>query len=310
MLLLDLTLDSPAENLALDEALLLAAESGAQAEEVLRLWEPRQFMIVLGSSSRMLKEVRLANTRQRRIEILRRSSGGAAVMAGPGCLMYALVLDRRRRAELRGIDTTHRWVLDRLVAALAPLVPGVACRGTSDLVLSPIQELPEEKGTGTFCTDSTYAADSAKGASPLPADSAKGDSPRPAERGTGTFSSVLPGSQEPPDSGKGASSLARKFSGNSLRVKRDWLLYHGTLLYDFPLPLLGTCLGTPPRQPAYRAGRRHVEFVANLPLAAPALRTAIAATFDAREPLTAWPAALTAQLAAEKFTRDEWTYRL
>ena len=38
---LDLTLDSPAENLALDEALLLAAESGEIRSEVLRIWEPR-----------------------------------------------------------------------------------------------------------------------------------------------------------------------------------------------------------------------------------------------------------------------------
>ncbi len=239
MLLLDLTLDSPAENLALDEALLLAAESGGLADEALRLWEPRRFMIVLGSSSRMLREVRLANVRQRRIEILRRSSGGAAVMAGPGCLMYALVLDRRRHDELRGIDTTHRFVLDRLVAALAPLVPGVTCRGTSDLAV--------------------------------------GD---------------------------------RKFSGNSLRVKRDWLLYHGTLLYDFPLPLLTSCLGTPPRQPAYRDGRRHIEFVVNLPLTGSALREALATAFDARESLAAWPREATSQLAAEKYSREEWTYRL
>ena len=116
MLLLDLTLDSPAENLASTRA-AAGGRVGRAADEVLRLWEPRQFMIVLGSSSRMLKEVRLANVRQRRIEILRHSSGGAAVMAGPGCLMYALVLDRRRHGELRAIDTTHRFVLDRLVAA-------------------------------------------------------------------------------------------------------------------------------------------------------------------------------------------------
>ena len=37
MRLLDLTLPDPAENLALDEALLLAAEGGGP--EVLRLWE-------------------------------------------------------------------------------------------------------------------------------------------------------------------------------------------------------------------------------------------------------------------------------
>jgi lipoate-protein ligase A len=57
----------------------------------------------------------------------------------------------------------------------------------------------------------------------------------------------------------------RKCSGNSLRVARDHVLYHGTLLVDFDLPLLERCLRTPPRQPAYRAERAHGSFVANLP---------------------------------------------
>jgi lipoate-protein ligase A len=239
MQFLDLTLDTPAENLALDEALLLAAESGAQAGEVLRLWEPREFMVVLGSSSHVLDEVRMATCRQRRIEVLRRSSGGAAIIAGPGSLMYALVLDRRNRPELRGVDTAHQWVLETLAAALGCLVPGVARRGISDLTLRE-----------------------------------------------------------------------RKFSGNSLRVRRDWLLYHGTLLYSFPLRLLDACLGTPPRQPAYRAGRRHSHFVMNLPLDAKTLREAVRSAFDAGEPPAAWPQELTTRLATEKFGDADWAYRL
>ena len=38
-----------------------------------------------------------------------------------------------------------------------------------------------------------------------------------------------------------------KFSGNSARCRRRWLLYHGTLLYDFPLALVARCLKMPPR---------------------------------------------------------------
>src|SRR5947208_2305701 len=47
MHLLDLTLPTAAENLALDEALLLAAEGGGP--EVLRLWENPSYAVVLGS---------------------------------------------------------------------------------------------------------------------------------------------------------------------------------------------------------------------------------------------------------------------
>jgi len=51
MKLLDLTLPSPAENLALDEALLDAAEAGEMADEVLRFWESPQPLVVVGRSS-------------------------------------------------------------------------------------------------------------------------------------------------------------------------------------------------------------------------------------------------------------------
>ena len=47
MKLLDLTLDSPAENLALDEALLEQAEADGP-QEVLRLWEPESPLVVMG----------------------------------------------------------------------------------------------------------------------------------------------------------------------------------------------------------------------------------------------------------------------
>jgi lipoate-protein ligase A len=98
----------------------------------------------------------------------------------------------------------------------------------------------------------------------------------------------------------------RKFSGNSVRCKRRHLLYHGTLLYDFPLELIGRCLTMPPRQPAYRQGRDHQAFVGNLPLSASAIRGALIAAWGAAEPAADWPRQLTARLAAEKYRRWEW----
>ena len=55
---LDLTLPTLAENLALDEALLEEAETAARPVETLRLWEARQYAVVIGRSSRMAVEVR------------------------------------------------------------------------------------------------------------------------------------------------------------------------------------------------------------------------------------------------------------
>jgi len=45
---LDLTLPTPAENLALDEALLEEAERAGRATETLRVWEPREPIVVVG----------------------------------------------------------------------------------------------------------------------------------------------------------------------------------------------------------------------------------------------------------------------
>lgn len=57
-----------------------------------------------------------------------------------------------------------------------------------------------------------------------------------------------------------------KCGGNALRVTRDAVLYHGTVLYDFDLDLISRCLKRPPRQPDYRGDRPHREFVCNVPI--------------------------------------------
>ena len=232
---LDLTLPGAAENLALDEALLEQAESAGRPTETLRLWEPARPMAVLGRSSKIDEEVHLDACRELGVPVLRRTSGGATVLTGPGCLMYALVLSCRLRPGLRSVEHAHRFVLGTLAAALGPLAPGVGCRGTSDLAIGE-----------------------------------------------------------------------QKFSGNSLRRKRDHLLYHGTLYYDFPQELIGRCLKMPPRQPGYRDGRSHREFMTNLPLQPTAIRGALLAAWEADEPYGDWPQEPTARLAKEKYSRPEW----
>ena len=98
---LDLTLPTLAENLALDESLLDEAEAAARPLETLRLWEARQHGVVVGRSSRVAAEVRSEVCRDLGMPVLRRISGGAAVVIGPGCLMYGLVLSLRLRPQLR-----------------------------------------------------------------------------------------------------------------------------------------------------------------------------------------------------------------
>lgn len=133
---LQLTLPTPAENVALDEALLAACEAGQFADGVLRLWESPEYFVVLGRSSEPEIEVNTAACRREDVPVLRRASGGGTVLAGPGCLMYAVVLDLRPLPHLRAVDEAHAYVLGRLAAALAPQVPSIEHAGISDLVVS------------------------------------------------------------------------------------------------------------------------------------------------------------------------------
>jgi lipoate-protein ligase A len=133
---LDLTLPSPQENLALDEALLDWAEENDANFEVLRWWESPQPFVVVGRSSRVEQEVDVAACAERRLPILRRSSGGAAVVVGPGCLMYAVVLSYQLRPELKDVSRAHAFVLRRIADQLKKRLPNVACAGTSDLIVT------------------------------------------------------------------------------------------------------------------------------------------------------------------------------
>jgi lipoate-protein ligase A len=228
-------LPTPAENLALDEALLDEAESAGRPTQTLRLWEPSQPVVVVGRSSRIAEEVRLDVCGGRGIAVLRRVSGGAAIVTGPGCLMYAVVISYERHPMLRAVDHAHRFVLEKIAGALQPHVPEVRLRGTSDLAVGE-----------------------------------------------------------------------RKFSGNSIRAKRDHLLYHGTLLYRFPLDLVAACLALPPRQPDYRRNRGHAQFVTNLPLPASVVRSALAAAWEADEPRRDWPRQAVDRLVAGRYSQDLW----
>jgi lipoate-protein ligase A len=56
----------------------------------------------------------------------------------------------------------------------------------------------------------------------------------------------------------------RKVLGCSLAFRRGWALYQGALLVDCDLEPISRCLRHPSREPAYRAGRPHAEFLTTL----------------------------------------------
>jgi lipoate-protein ligase A len=134
MTLLNLTLPDPAANLALDEALLLAAEEGT-AGEVLRLWECPTYAVVLGAGGKVADEVDVAACEEDDVPILRRASGGGTVVIGPRCLCASVVLRSDSSPDLAMIRSSARYVMGRMRNALALLVPFATVEDVSDLAI-------------------------------------------------------------------------------------------------------------------------------------------------------------------------------
>lgn len=66
---------------------------------------------------------------------------------------------------------------------------------------------------------------------------------------------------------RGLSDIAyegRKIAGTSLFRSRNYLLYQGSLLVEPDLELINNCLKHPSKEPDYRAGRSHGDFMTSL----------------------------------------------
>jgi lipoate-protein ligase A len=133
MLFCDKTLATLAENLALDEALLLHAEAGGP--EVLRIWQWRRHAVVLGAGGRIADDVHEDACAADGVPIFRRSSGGGTVLLGSGCLLYSLTLRFDRDPALTDLHASYRFIFERMLHALRPLAPSLAHQGSSDLTL-------------------------------------------------------------------------------------------------------------------------------------------------------------------------------
>lgn len=243
MLYLDHTSTTWASNVALDEWLLREASEGRLPGDVLRIWEPGSSGVILGRGSRAAQEIDQEACQRDQIAVVRRCSGGASVVGGPGCLMYALVLGPQHFPAGRRIPDAHRLVLDRMAQSLAQDGHVVRRQGTSDLTW--------------------------------------GDGPHP-----------------------------RKCSGNSLRWSRSHVLYHGTLLYDFDVQPVGRWLAHPPREPDYRQGRTHSEFLGNLGLAVGRIRDMLVQCWQADTELSPPTPDRLAELIQTRYENPDWTWCL
>jgi lipoate-protein ligase A len=100
-----------------------------------------------------------------------------------------------------------------------------------------------------------------------------------------------------------------KFSGNSQRRRRRFLLFHGSFLLHLDLGLVEEVLRMPGKQPAYRRNRAHKEFLTNLPLSGDNVKEAMKSVWSASELLEEVPEKRIERLVREKYGTDEWNFK-
>ena len=178
-----------ADEIARDLAMFSNVEEGAPAGG--RIWTVENHTVVAGRGTSLEREVNIGYCRSCGIEIVRRPSGGGAVVVGPGTLQWALALPYHLAPELQSISEAKRWANELVIAALS--VGQLRAHESGDLVL--------------------------------------GD---------------------------------RKAGGLALKRGRCAVLVHGTVLCTADLDTIAAALAHPPREPGYRRGRSHREFLVNL----------------------------------------------
>ena len=129
----------PTAILATEELLLNDVEAGGP--EVLCFWESPRPFVVLGYGQVADREADLEACNVARVPVLRRESGGGAVLQGPGSLNYALFLRQDSDTALATVSGTNQWILERNRRALQSLLPLAlipSIRGHTDLALTGI----------------------------------------------------------------------------------------------------------------------------------------------------------------------------
>ncbi len=129
---LEATFPAVENALALEEGLLAAVDAG-ESPGTLFLWEWSTPAVIVGRSNVISREVNAEVCRQDGVPILRRCSGGGAVVIGRGCLCYALILPIGPEHRAAGIPAVTRAIMQRTATGFVAAGHAVTVEGISDL---------------------------------------------------------------------------------------------------------------------------------------------------------------------------------
>src|SRR5262245_14995412 len=128
----DETALSPEEHLERDWQLFQSIETGASGG-FFRIWETSRPVVVIGRSQPISGHVFEETCHSDSVPVIRRCSGGGAVVLGPGCLNYALGFSFVSRPDMTDVAQSFRTILQDLSRTLG--IDGLTVAGTADLVL-------------------------------------------------------------------------------------------------------------------------------------------------------------------------------
>jgi lipoate-protein ligase A len=134
MLVKDISLSSPEENIIYDEVLLHLAERGRE-NDILRFWESPQTFIVLGQIGKEQEDLNIDHVKEDGILVLRRCSGGGTVVQGKGCLNYSLILSKERNKTLADLRSSYEYISGCIIETLVSLGVQAVFQPISDIAL-------------------------------------------------------------------------------------------------------------------------------------------------------------------------------
>ena len=105
----------------------------------IRLWEVKDYSIILGRSNKQEIELNTEVVNRDNIPIIKRSSGGGAVLLGPGCLCYTIFLPISHHPKLSSITESNIYIMNQIRSALLPLNKDIALKGHTDLCINNLK---------------------------------------------------------------------------------------------------------------------------------------------------------------------------
>lgn len=123
------------EMIALDELFLKKAESD-EIGETLRFWDSGEYFIALGRAGRISPECFMEKCERDNVKIIRRISGGGAVLEGPGCLNYSLILSYKSDDKYRDIRCSYQRILEKIADSFRIKCSGIEVFSISDIALN------------------------------------------------------------------------------------------------------------------------------------------------------------------------------